>query len=99
MNLPNQSEMLTRKKKTPKTYEQEFDTEFGIVNLIATYEYDEGEPRVDYHRDGSGSPGVSPSVHIYDIKIEVVKHDVDLIRSLEEEILDGIITADDPNLD
>jgi len=93
--------MYKSKKRIPLTltHESEFDTEFGLVRLVAAYEYDEGEPRVDYHKDGSGSPGVSPSVHIYDIRIEVIKHDVDLIRSLEEEILDGIITGDDPNIE
>jgi hypothetical protein len=83
-----------------KKWEAEFNCELGTGTLKIEYEFDPGEPRVDYYPDGSGSPGVSPSVTIIGTPVfEIDQPDTDLFEQLEAEILDGELTDEDPNLD
>ena len=82
-----------------KKWEAEFDCELGTGTLKIEYEFDSGEPRVDYYPDGSGSPGVSPSVRIVKMSVELDNPDTDFVEQLEAEILDGELNDEDPNLD
>ena len=86
-----------QKFRKPKTWEGEVETDIGTLSITATYEYEEGEPRVDYNRDGTGSPGVEPSVHISDLKVEMKLHNHEFVRELENEILDGELSNENPN--
>lgn len=81
----------------PKEWESQLDTELGTGTLKIEYEFDPGEPRVDYYPDGSGSPGVSPSVRIIKMKYELEEPDTDFVEQLQEEILDGELTDENPN--
>jgi len=79
-----------------KKWETEFDCELGAGTLKVEYEFDPGEPRVDYYPDGSGSPGTSPSVRIVKITVDLTTPDTDFIEELEAEIADYEIDYD-PN--
>lgn len=80
-----------------KKWEAEFDCELGIGTLKIEYEFDPGEPRVDYYPDGSGSPGESPSVRIIKMEFELEEPDTEFIEQLQHEILDGELTDENPN--
>ena len=80
-----------------RKWEAEFDCELGTGLLKIEYEFDPGEPRVDYYPDGSGSPGVSPSVRIIKMEFELEELDTDFVEQLQEEILDGELTDENPN--
>ena len=83
-----------------RKWETNFDSELGTGTLKIEYEYDPGEPRVDYYPDGSGSPGVSPSVRIIGTPIfEIDEPDTDVFEEIQNEILDEECNGDDPNLD
>ena len=83
-----------------KKWEATFHTELGTGTLKLEFEFDPGEPRVDYYPDGSGSPGVSPSVTIIGTPVfEVDEPDTDFFKELQAEILDGELNDEDPNLD
>ena len=83
-----------------KTWEARLDSDLGTGTLKVEYEFDPGEPRVDYYPDGSGSPGVSPSVTIIGTPVfEIDEPDTDLFEQLQAEILDGELNDEDPNLD
>ena len=80
-----------------KKWEADFDCELGRGTLKIEYEFDPGEPRVDYYPDGSGSPGVSPSVRIINMKFELEEPDTDFVEQLQHEILDEELTDENPN--
>ena len=81
----------------PKEWESQLDTDLGTGTLKIEYEFDPGEPRVDYYPDGSGSPGVSPSVRIIKMEFELEEPDTEFVEQLQEEILDGELTDENPN--
>jgi len=81
----------------PKEWESQLDTDLGTGTLKIEYEFDPGEPRVDYYPDGSGSPGVSPSVRIIKMEYDLEEPDIDFVEQLQEEILDGELTDENPN--
>jgi len=80
-----------------KNWEAQFDCELGTGLLKIEYEFDPGEPRVDYYPDGSGSPGVSPSVRIIKMSVELEDPDTDFVEQLQEEILDGELNDEYPD--
>ena len=79
-----------------KKWEAEFDCELGNGILKLEYEFDPGEPRVDYYPDGSGSPGTSPSARIIKMSVELTEPCTDFVEQLEAEIVDYEIDYD-PN--
>jgi hypothetical protein len=80
-----------------KKWETDFDSELGTGTLKIEYEFDPGEPRVDYYPDGSGSPGTPPSVTILTMVYVLDEPDIDLAQELQSEILDGETTDENPN--
>jgi hypothetical protein len=80
-----------------KKWESQLDTELGTGLLKIEYEFDPGEPRVDYYPDGSGNPGQEPSVRIIDMKFELTEPDTDFVEELQTEILDGELNDENPN--
>ena len=70
-----------------RKWESQLDTELGMGTLKIEYEFDPGEPRVDYYPDGSGSPGVSPSVRIIKMKYELEEPDTDFVEEESQQFL------------
>jgi len=80
------------KNRSNQQWETEpIQTDLGTAKAVLTYEFDPGEPRVDYYPDGSGNPGTAPSVSIYKIELEIIDIDVDIVKEIEDEIRDEII--------
>jgi len=80
-----------------REWETQLDTELGTGTLKIKYEYDPGEPRVNHYPDGSGSPGVSPSVTVLEIHYVLDEPDIDLVESIQGEILDEYNNDENPN--
>ena len=79
-----------------KKWEADFDCELGTGTLKIEYEFDPGEPRVDYYPDGSGSPGTEPRARIIKMSVELNEPCPDFVEQLEAEIADYEIDYD-PN--
>ena len=58
------------------------------IEFIVDYEYDRGEPQVDYYPDGSGNPGSPPSVEIYGIYLD--NNDQDILDAISQSCIDKI---------
>ena len=67
------------------------ETDLGTAQATITYDFDAGEPRVDYYPDGSGSPGSEPRVSITKIELEIINAETDIVEDIEREILDEIL--------
>jgi hypothetical protein len=79
------------KSKSAQQWETEVETDLGRASVVITYNFDAGEPRVDYYPDGSGSPGQEPSVSISKINMEIIHAEVDVLNDIKREILDEIL--------
>lgn len=79
------------KDRSKQQWETQVETDLGTAQVTITYDFDAGEPRVDYYPDGSGNPGSEAKVSITKIELEIIDAEVDVLEDIRREILDEIL--------